>query len=58
MLNILDVLNIVLVVSKRFVEMFMPFQPSNLVIDCDSGDFNGSFKPFKDIEVGLQSLLN
>ena len=54
----MDVLNIVLVVSKRFVEMFMPFQPSNLVIDCDSGDFNGSFKPFKDIEVGLQSLLN
>ena len=53
-----DVLNIVLVVSKRFVEMFTPFQPSNLVIDCDSGDFNGSFKPFKDIEVGLQSLLN
>jgi DNA-directed RNA polymerase beta' subunit len=53
-----DVLNIILVVSKRFVEMFAPFQPSNFVIDCDSGDFNGSFKPFKDIEVGLQSLLS
>ena len=53
-----DVLNIVLVVSKRFVEMFSRFMPSNLVIDCDSGEFNGNFKPFKDIEVGLQSLIN
>jgi DNA-directed RNA polymerase beta' subunit len=53
-----DVLNIVLIVSKRFVDMFEPFQPSNLVIDCDSGEFNSSFTPFKDIQVGIQSLLN
>ena len=51
-----DVLNVLLIVSKRFVDMFSLFIPSNLVIDCDNGMFNSSFKPFKDIEVGLETL--
>ena len=51
-----DVLNVLLIVSKRFVDMFSLFMPSNLVIDCDTGMFNQAFKPFKDIEVGLESL--
>jgi DNA-directed RNA polymerase beta' subunit len=53
-----DVLNIVMLFSKSFVELFKPYAPSNLVIDTDSGEFNGNFKPFKDIEIGLQSLVN
>lgn len=53
-----DVMNIVLVVSKRFVSMFERLRPSNLMIDCDTGEFNEKFAPFKDIQVGIQSLLN
>jgi DNA-directed RNA polymerase beta' subunit len=53
-----DVLNIVMLFSKSFVELFRPYAPSSLVIDTDSGEFNGNFKPFKDIEIGLQSLVN
>jgi DNA-directed RNA polymerase beta' subunit len=53
-----DVLNIVMLFSKAFVDLFRPFMPSNLVIDTDSGEFNGNFAPFKDVAIGLQSIVN
>jgi DNA-directed RNA polymerase beta' subunit len=53
-----DVLNIVMLFSKAFVDLFRPLSPSNLVIDSNSGEFNSNFQPFKDIQIGLQSLVN
>lgn len=53
-----DVLNIVMLMSKSFVDLYRPFSPSNLVIDTDSGEFSNNFIPFKDISIGLQSLVS
>jgi DNA-directed RNA polymerase beta' subunit len=53
-----DVLNILLIVSKAFVEFFDRFRPSNLVMDCETGRFNRNFGAFKDIALGLETVAN
>lgn len=53
-----DVLNVVLILSKKFVELFERFYPSNLVIDPCHGNFNECFNAFKDILIGCETLMN
>jgi DNA-directed RNA polymerase subunit beta' len=53
-----DVLNFILIMSNRFSDMFDAFRPHNLLVDSDSGNFNGSFLPAKDTLLGLASLFS
>ena len=43
--------------SDKYVEMFEPFAPYNLLIDVDTGGFNTAFLPTKDTLLGLDSLF-
>ena len=53
-----DVLNHVVVFGEEFNELFKPFRPSQLIINPNTGEFNTNFLPFKDVSLGLFSLLN
>ena len=53
----MDVLNVLLVFSKKFVDMFKQYYPSNLLVDVDNGEFNTNFHPSKDISLGLEVLF-
>ena len=52
-----DVLNVVLLLSTKFVKLFSGFSPSNLVLDPCSGQFNENFNAFKDILIGCETLM-
>ena len=53
----MDVLNLVLIYGKEFVDLFLPFTPSQTVIDVGTGEFSKNFVPNKDIALGLQTIL-
>lgn len=52
-----DVLNLIAVFSKRYIDMFEPFYPYNFITDSDSGEFSHKYIPTKDVSLGLKVLL-
>jgi DNA-directed RNA polymerase beta' subunit len=53
-----DVLNFLLVYSKKYITALEPFYPSNLIVDPENGCFNSKYTMYKDISMGLEILFS